>query len=82
MIELYVLNRNLERIDIIDSYTSLIWANRYDDIGDCELYVEANEKYFELLKPGNYLIRDDDDMVCRIKNAIFLNIICICITTF
>lgn len=68
MIELYVLNRNLERIDIIDSYTSLIWANRYDDIGDCELYVEANEKYFELLKPGNYLIRDDDDMVCRIKN--------------
>lgn len=68
MIELYVLNRNLERIDIIDSYTSLIWANRYNDIGDCELYVEANEKYFDLLKPGNYLIRDDDEMVCRIKN--------------
>lgn len=67
MVELYVLDGNLQRIGIIDSYTSLIWANRYDENGDCELYIEATEKYLNLLKKGYYLVRDDDEMVCQIK---------------
>lgn len=67
MIELFVLNGDLERIGIIDSYTSLIWANRYNDEGDCELYIEATTTTLNLLKKGYYLARDDDDMVCRIK---------------
>lgn len=67
MIELYVLNGDLERIGIIDTYTSLIWANRYNEEGDCELYVEANDYSFSILKKGHYLARDDDDMVCRIE---------------
>lgn len=67
MIDLYVLNGDLERIGIIDSYVSLIWANRYNEDGDCELYVEANDYLLSTLKKGYYLIRDDDDMVCRIK---------------
>lgn len=67
MIELFVLNGDLERIGIVDSYTSLIWANRYNDDGDCELYVEANTNTLNLLRKGYYLVRDDDDMVCRIK---------------
>lgn len=67
MIDLYVLNGDLERIGIIDSYVSLIWSNRYNEDGDCELYVEANDYSLSMLKKGYYLIRDDDDMVCRIK---------------
>lgn len=67
MIDLYVLNGDLERIGIIDSYVSLIWSNRYNEDGDCELYVEANDYLLSTLKKGYYLIRDDDDMVCRIK---------------
>lgn len=67
MIDLYVLNGDLERIGIIDSYVSLIWSNRYNEDGDCELYVEANDYSLSMLKKGYYLVRDDDDMVCRIK---------------
>lgn len=67
MIELYVMNKDLVRIGIIDSYKSLIWANRYNDVGDCELYIPATKKAFNLLKKGYYLSRDDDDMVCRIE---------------
>lgn len=67
MIELFVLDGNLQRIGIIDSYTSLIWANRYAKNGDCELYIEATDKYLNLLKKGYYLVRDDDEMVCQIK---------------
>lgn len=67
MDEIYVLDKNLKAIDVIDSYKSCIWANRYNDIGDCELYVEASSKNLKLLKMGNYLIRLDDEMVCEIK---------------
>lgn len=65
--ELYVLDVNRESIGIIDDYKSLIWAKRYIQFGDCELYVRACEEYFTLLQKGHYLIRDDDDMVCRIE---------------
>ena len=68
MIEVYVLDKNLEQIGVIDSYTSLIWANRYSDKGDCELYIKATVTNLELLKKGNYLTRHDDEMVCRIES--------------
>lgn len=67
MTEVYVLNRNLERIGVVDNYTSLIWANRYSDIGDCELYVYATVELLNILKKNHYLVREDDDMVCRIE---------------
>lgn len=67
MIEIFVLDGDLNRIGIIDNYISLIWVPRYKEIGDCELYVEATNELLSLLKKGNYLARDDDDMVCRIE---------------
>lgn len=68
MIDLYVLNEDLEIIGIVDCYSSLIWANRYDSDGDCEIYIEANKENVELLKQDYYLIRtDDDNMACKIK---------------
>ena len=67
MNEIYVLNKNLEVIGIVDTYKSCIWANRYNEVGDCELYVEATVEKMNLLKKGNYLIRNDDEMVCQIK---------------
>lgn len=65
--DLYVLNKNLEIIGIIDTYKSLIWSNRYKENGDCEVYVEANTSNLSLLQKGNYLVRSDDEMVCRIN---------------
>lgn len=69
MIDVYVLDRDLKKIDIIDNYSSLIWANRYNEVGDCELYIEANQKTLNLLKKDYFLARDDDDMVCRIEDV-------------
>ena len=67
--DIYVLDGNLEPIGIIDSYRSLIWANRYNSAGDCELYLDATVENFQLLSMGNYLTRydTDDSMTCRIK---------------
>lgn len=67
MIDVYVLDKNLSVVGIVDSYKSLIWANRYNDVGDCELYLEASQENINLLQDGYYLIRADDDMVCQIR---------------
>lgn len=65
--DIFVLNNDLEPVGIIDSYTSLIWANRYNEVGDCELYISANSTIISMLKNGYYLTRQDDEMVCRIE---------------
>lgn len=67
MMDLYVLDDNFEQIAIIDDYKSLIWAKRYAKFGDCEIYVRACEEYFDILRKGHYLLRNDDDMLCRIN---------------
>jgi hypothetical protein len=67
--DIVVLDRDLNRIGLIDYCTSIIWANRYSEIGDCELYVSATSEALSLLRKGYYLTRDDDDMVCRIETV-------------
>lgn len=67
MTDVYVLNKNLENVGIIDSYKSLIWVNRYNAVGDCELYAPAEAELLNILEIGNYLLRPDDEMICRIK---------------
>jgi len=66
-IEIYVLDKNLNMVSIVDTYESLIWVNRYNDEGECELYTEASENNLKLFKKGYFLIRTDDKMVCRIE---------------
>lgn len=66
---IFVLNNNFETVGLVDTYKSLIWANRYNDLGDCELYVPASNENMNLLKRGYYIRRSDDDMVCRIKKV-------------
>lgn len=67
MEELYLLDKDLKRIHIIDTYSSLIWAKRYNDIGDCELVISASEENFNKIKECKYISRIDDDMACEIK---------------
>ena len=67
MIDIYVLDKNLSLVGIVDAYKSLIWANRYSEVGDCELYLEASQENINLLRDGYYLIRSDDEMVCQIR---------------
>lgn len=67
MDSIYVLNKNLETVALIDTYKSLIWASRYNEPGDCELYLPATAEALTYLQKGYYLIRTDDDMVCQIK---------------
>lgn len=66
MIEVYVLNKSLQMVGMVDAYKSLIWVPRYQEVGDCEIYLEASPENIALFQMGFYLARLDDDMVCRI----------------
>lgn len=65
--DIYVLNRNLDLVYVVDTYKSCIWSNRYVELGDCELYLPATAELLSILVKGYYLMRLNDDMVCRIK---------------
>lgn len=65
--ELIVLDTQLQPVGIVDQFRSLIWASRYWEVGDCEVYTEATTETLQLFQMGRYLAREDDDMVCQIR---------------
>ena len=67
--ELYALDGNLNPVGFVE-YESLIWIERYNRVGSCEVYAPLTDKNKEILVIGNYLCRSDNfDMVCRIRDA-------------
>lgn len=62
-----ILDGNLEAVGIIEDYKSFIWAERYADTGDCELYVPVTQENLDTLKMNRFIIRTDRDMVCIIR---------------
>lgn len=65
--DIYVLNKALTPIAIVDSYESLIWTTRYYSPGDFELYLPANDNILSVLQIGNYLQRYDNDRIMIIE---------------
>ena len=40
--EVISFNTNKQKVAIVDSYKSFIWNDRYEDLGDFELYIPAD----------------------------------------
>lgn len=67
--ELHVLNGNLALAGVVE-YTSLIWIERFNRVGTCEVYAPATQRNRNILKIGNYLFRTDNRRsVCRIVDV-------------
>ena len=62
-----VLNENFEKIAVVDSYTSLMWCKRYNEIGALDLEIEINPETLAVFKKHYYITRDDDDAIFRIE---------------
>lgn len=56
----YVLDKSFNVIDVIDNYESCIWNIYYFNVGDFELYLPATTHNIALLRAGRYLVRDKD----------------------
>ena len=63
--DVYVYDKNLDLVGIIDGYKSLIWANRYWDVGDSELYCPADQ--LDKIQMGYYLAIEGSEMICKIN---------------
>lgn len=68
MINIYVYNQDFQRIGVVDNYTSFIWAKRYVEFGDCEIYAPATPENLAIFQIDNFIAREDDDMCCRIES--------------
>lgn len=56
----YLLDNNLNYIQVIEIFKSFIWTNRYYTPGDFELYAPATTELFNAIQEDYYIIRDDD----------------------
>lgn len=65
--ELYILSPRYDVVGMIDEAESVLWQKRYNDAGQCEIYVPCSTEMFSLLSRGNYVFRYDDDMFCKIE---------------
>lgn len=65
--DLKILNKAFEVIAIVDSYQSIMWCKRYNEIGAIDLQVLASQENIKIFQEGNFIVRDDDDSVFRIE---------------
>lgn len=65
--DLYILSPKYEAVGMIDEAESVLWQKKYNDEGQCEIYVPCSAEMFSLLSRGNYVFRYDDDMFCKFE---------------
>jgi hypothetical protein len=54
-VELFTLNRQFLKVDVIDKFKSAIWTERYYGDGDITLSVPISQEAVAQLKPGTFL---------------------------
>ena len=70
IVNVYTFDSNgLTKVGLVEEYESLIWTKRFFTDGDCEIYLPASAAAVSLLTPGRFLLREDDDMICRITKV-------------
>lgn len=65
--EIYVRDKSLTRIGLIENAESVIWTSRYFECGDFEIYAKADKQILSLCKSGMFLTHKDSDMVGMIE---------------
>lgn len=66
--EVYILDRELKPVGIIDYFTSFIWTERYSDVGDFEMYLPVSEETLSILKQDNYVKIKDSEVLMVIED--------------
>lgn len=67
--DLWILSKDFEPLGIVDTASSIIWANRFRQPGDFELYISASVDLLGLLQEDYMVTRRDDDMVGIIEKT-------------
>lgn len=65
--ELYILDNDYRRMHVIDSFESLIWAERFQDIGDFELKIKSNRDWRMLLLEDTWMGMSKSNRIMAIE---------------
>ena len=57
---LYVYDKTITLIGLVEKITSLIWTERKYSFGEFKMLVTADSESIEMLQPGRLIVRDDD----------------------
>lgn len=68
--DLWIYDEDFTRLGIVDTASSIIWANRFRQCGDFEIYVPASAEIMELLQEDRLVGRSDDDMLCIVEKVL------------
>lgn len=68
--DLLIYDEEFKLLDIVDTGSSVIWANRFRQCGDFELYIPTSADLLELLQEDRFVGRPDDDMLCIIEKVV------------
>ena len=66
--EVTVLNKNFESVDVIDYFESLIWTDRFNKCGDFEIYTPITTEIWNILQPDYYLWSRDSEYLMIIED--------------
>lgn len=66
--ETYILDSLLRRVDVVDDYLSLIWTERFADIGDFEMTINSTLKNRRRLTEGTRLAMSDSYRIMTITS--------------
>lgn len=68
--DVYILDSLLRRIDVVDQYESFIWTDRWYELGDFELVVDASWKNQQRLRNDALLAINDSDHIMIIQSVL------------
>lgn len=68
--DIYTLDENFLRKDVIDEFTSVIWTERYSEAGDVNLIVPVSRENVNKLSEGTFLATQGTKEVMQIETAL------------
>ena len=66
IIEIY--DKQFNKIEYTDDFVSLIWTDRYNDIGEFELVLPINSNVANIYKNGFFIKRNDRENICYVES--------------
>ena len=64
---IFILNTNFETVDVIDTYESVIWTDRYDSYGDFEIYTNFDLRILSKVRQDYYLMTLESEHIMIIE---------------
>lgn len=65
--KLLILDKDFQAVDVVESFESFIWTDRYNQAGDFEIYLPVSEDSLALFVQGYYLWFDESDRLMIIE---------------